>query len=129
MDLTTATPIEIDTDLVKAYRRIADLTSQQHRINATVSRIDEVEPGSYQSMLPGNSPEIRAKLVGEIEALQERIQKIRRLPPRGAVPRPSLDPVLPRRQHQRPRPQGPGLHHLLPDHPVRVALRAVRPFG
>jgi hypothetical protein len=76
MDLTTATPIEIDTDLVKAYRRIADLTSQQHRINATVSRIDEVEPGSYQSMLPGNSAEIRAKLVGEIEALQERIQKI-----------------------------------------------------
>lgn len=76
MELTTATPVEIDTALANAYGKIADLTSQQQRLTATVSRIDEVEPGSYQSMLPAYSPENRAKLVGEIAALQERIQEI-----------------------------------------------------
>jgi hypothetical protein len=76
MDLTTATPVEIDTALADAYGRIADLTGQQHRLSATVSRIDEVEPGSYQSMLPDYSPAARAKLVGEIDALQKRIWEI-----------------------------------------------------
>jgi hypothetical protein len=74
MDLTTATPVEIDTELATAYGKIADLTSQQHRLTATVVRIDEVEPGSYRSMLPDYSPASRAKLVAEIEALQERVQ-------------------------------------------------------
>jgi hypothetical protein len=41
-----------------------------------VSRIDDAEPGSYAATLPDYSPENRAKLVGEIAALQERIQKI-----------------------------------------------------
>jgi hypothetical protein len=76
MDLTTATPVEIDTALLGAYGKIADLTSQQHRLTATVSRIDEAEPGSYQSMLPAYSPENRAKLVAEIDALQKRIWEI-----------------------------------------------------
>jgi hypothetical protein len=76
MDLTTATPVEIDTQLAAAYGKIAELTSQQHRLTATVSRIDEVEPGSYQSMLPAYSPKNRAKLVGEIAELQDRVQKI-----------------------------------------------------
>jgi hypothetical protein len=76
MDLTTATPAEIDTALLGAYGKIADLTSQQHRLTATVSRIDEAEPGSYQSMLPAYSPENRAKLVAEIDALQKRIWEI-----------------------------------------------------
>jgi hypothetical protein len=76
VNLTTATPVEVDTVLANAYGKIADLTSQQHRLTATVSRIDEAEPGSYQSMLPAYSPENRAKLVGEIAALQERIQGI-----------------------------------------------------
>jgi hypothetical protein len=76
MDLTTATPVEIDTALLGAYGKIADLTSQQHRLTATVSRIDAAEPGSYQSMLPAYSPENRAKLVAEIDALQKRIWEI-----------------------------------------------------
>jgi hypothetical protein len=76
MDLTTATPAEIDTALLGAYGKIADLTSQQHRLTATVSRIDAAEPGSYQSMLPAYSPENRAKLVAEIDALQKRIWEI-----------------------------------------------------
>ncbi|MFF1701264.1 hypothetical protein [Streptomyces sp. NPDC058252] len=76
MDLTTATPVEIDTALANAYGKIADLTSQQHRISAQVERIDEVEPGSYNSLLPQFSKESRAKLVDEIEALQKRIWEI-----------------------------------------------------
>ncbi|MER5754356.1 hypothetical protein [Streptomyces sp. NPDC002088] len=76
MDLATAAPVEIDTALAAAYGKIADLTSQQQRITVTVSRIDEAEPGSYESMLPAYSPENRTKLVDEIAALQERIQKI-----------------------------------------------------
>jgi hypothetical protein len=76
MDFSTATPVEIDTKLADAYGKIAELTNQQHRINARVSHIDEVEPGSYASLLPDNSPENRAKLVDEHKALQERIWEI-----------------------------------------------------
>jgi hypothetical protein len=76
MDLTTATPVEIDTELYAAYGRIADLTDQQHRIAAQVERIDEVKSDSCYSKLPQFSSENRAKLVNEHKALQARIHEI-----------------------------------------------------
>jgi hypothetical protein len=76
MDLTNMTPVEIDTALYEAYGKTADLTRQQHQRTKRIGLIDEVEPGSYQSLLPQNSPEERAKLVAEIEAFQVRIWKI-----------------------------------------------------
>ncbi|MFE2101590.1 hypothetical protein [Streptomyces sp. NPDC059468] len=76
MDLTLATPVEIDTALADAYGKIADLTGQQHRITAQIERIDEVEADSYYSKLPQYSPEARAKLVDEHKALQRRIWDI-----------------------------------------------------
>jgi hypothetical protein len=76
MDLTNATPVEIDTALYEAYVKTADLTAQQHRISAQVERIDNVEPGSYNSLLPQYSKESRAKLVDEHKALQKRIWEI-----------------------------------------------------
>jgi hypothetical protein len=76
MDLTNATPAEIDTALYAAYVKTADLTAQQHRAQQFINIIDDTEPGSYDSLLPSRSPERRAELVAEIETLQERIQEI-----------------------------------------------------
>lgn len=76
MDLSTQTPVEIDTALADAYGKTADLTGQQQRIWSQVERIDKVEPGSYNSLLPQFSKENRAKLVDEHKALQKRIWEI-----------------------------------------------------
>jgi hypothetical protein len=76
VNLTTATPVEIDTALYAAYVKTADLTAQQQRARQLINVIDDTEPGSRDSRLPSRSPERRAELVGEIEALQERIQEI-----------------------------------------------------
>ncbi|MFJ6508657.1 hypothetical protein [Streptomyces sp. NPDC091879] len=76
MDLTNATPAEIDTALYAAYVKTADLTAQQQRAQQFINIIDDTEPGSHYSHLPSRSPERRAELVAEIERLQERIQEI-----------------------------------------------------
>jgi hypothetical protein len=76
MNLTTATPVEIDTDLAGAYGRIADIQAKSARLGQRIRLIDEVEPGSYASKLPEYSPAARAKLVEEIECNRDAIDVI-----------------------------------------------------
>lgn len=73
MDLTTATPVEIDTALADAYEKIANLTAARMRAEQGIARIDEIEPGSYNSRLPQYSPASRAKLVEEAKRLRHEI--------------------------------------------------------
>jgi hypothetical protein len=70
MDLTTMTPVEIDTELAELYGKVADLNTKRHRAHQLLKLIEETEPGSYESKLPDRSPKRRAELHAEVVALQ-----------------------------------------------------------
>lgn len=76
MDLATATPVEIDTELHALYGRIANLRSQSDRVEREIYRIDSVEPDTYTSMLPQYSAEHREKLAKEVARLDKEVMDI-----------------------------------------------------
>lgn len=76
MDLTTASPAEIDTELYKHYSKIAGLETLQQRAQRTIDFIDEIEPGSYNSKVPEYSQARRAKLAAEVDALGAQVLQI-----------------------------------------------------
>lgn len=69
MDLATATPVEIDTELYKHYVRISRLEQVQAEAQRTIDFIDAIEPGSYNSMVPAYSPARRAKLAAQVDQI------------------------------------------------------------
>uniref|UniRef100_A0AAU3IA12 Uncharacterized protein n=1 Tax=Streptomyces sp. NBC_01393 TaxID=2903851 RepID=A0AAU3IA12_9ACTN len=69
MNITTATPVEIDTALYALYAKAADILAKQHGAERLIRVIDATEAGSYASYLPERSPQRRAELVAEAEAL------------------------------------------------------------
>lgn len=76
MELTTATPVEIDTRLADLFSKISDIAHTRNMAQARIQRIDDAEPGSYESLLPQNSPQERAKLAEEVERLEGEISTI-----------------------------------------------------
>lgn len=66
MNLTTATPVEIDTELARIYGEIGEVNSDTNEARTIITRVDEVEPGSYSSHFW--TPEKRAAAVARIEA-------------------------------------------------------------
>lgn len=69
MDLATATPVEIDTELYKHYSRISRLELVQAEAQRTIDFIDAIEPGSYNSMVSSYSPARRAKLAEQVDKI------------------------------------------------------------
>ncbi|MDX3260761.1 hypothetical protein PV336_16190 [Streptomyces sp. MI02-2A] len=76
MDLTTATPVEIDTALYATFVKIEGIAHQRNVAQARINRIDGTEPGSYESKLPQYSPAARANLAEEVERLEAEITKV-----------------------------------------------------
>lgn len=76
MDLATATPVEIDTELYKHYVRISRLEQTQAEAQRTIDFIDEIEPGSYNSMVSAYSPARRAKLAALVDQIGAQVLRI-----------------------------------------------------
>lgn len=68
MDLTTATPAEIDTEINRINGEIARVMATVDQAEALIERIDAIKPGSYESFTPFYTPEKRAKAVALVEA-------------------------------------------------------------
>jgi hypothetical protein len=86
VDLTTATPTEIDTAIYAALVKEADLERKARVAQAAVIRIDELKDDPYYSKRPGYSPERRAELVAEITVLEQQAADLRdaEITPRNA---------------------------------------------
>jgi hypothetical protein len=69
MDLTAATPVEIDTALADLYGKLANINTARFRTHRLWKQIEETEPGSYESKLPERSPKRRAELRAEVVRL------------------------------------------------------------
>jgi hypothetical protein len=76
MDITTATPVEIDTKLADLNGKIAALAHKRGLAWVQIGHIDATEPGSYQSMLPQNSAARRQALCDEANDLDAQITKV-----------------------------------------------------
>lgn len=74
--LTEKTPVEIDTELADLYGKVADLNTKRHRAHQAILRIDETEPGSYESHFPERSPKRRAELHAEMVKLQGQVSRL-----------------------------------------------------
>lgn len=76
MDLTTATPVEIDTALAELYVAISRLETTQAAAQRTIDFIDEIKPGSYESHLREYSPARRAMLSEQVDQLGAQVLRI-----------------------------------------------------
>lgn len=76
MDITAATPAEIDTAISALYGKVAERQDARQRAALNIERIDSAKPGSYESMLPGYSPEHRAELLATVKRLDAEITGI-----------------------------------------------------
>jgi hypothetical protein len=76
MDLTTATPVEIDTLIADHYGKLAGIDALQARAQRTIDFIDEIEPGSYNSNVPDYSPQRRAAMAAEVDKLGAEVLRI-----------------------------------------------------
>lgn len=73
---TTASPVEIDTELYKHYVAISRLETTQAAAQRTIDFIDEIKPGSYESHLREYSSARRAKLAEQVDQLGAQVLRI-----------------------------------------------------
>ena len=70
MDITTATPAQIDTEIARLQRIIARAESEQVAAEKTIERIDSVE-GTYEADYPWNSPAKREEALATFRAVSK----------------------------------------------------------
>lgn len=79
MDLTTATPAEIDGEIDRIGAELVRLMFDGDMARERIAKIDAVEPGSYASFSPRMSAEARAKHVATIEATGREMSALNQL--------------------------------------------------
>jgi hypothetical protein len=76
MDLTTATPVEIDTALATAYGKTADLNSRAHRAHQLAKMLEETLPGTEETYVPERSKKRHVELFAEVRTLRGKVSNI-----------------------------------------------------